>query len=51
MITLAECKAHLSECQALGTDPNISVRRATAIMAIAVAWGSVARAVAEYEVI
>jgi hypothetical protein len=51
MITAAECKARLVECQVLGTDPDIPMRRAVAIMAVCHAWSVMSRAVAEYEFI
>jgi hypothetical protein len=48
MISLAECRAHLAECQAIGTDPSISIRRATAAMAVCRAWMALAGAIARY---
>ena len=34
MITSAQCKTYLDECHVLGTDPDISVQRATSVMSI-----------------
>ena len=34
MITSEQCKTYLDECHVLGTDPDISVERATAIMGV-----------------
>ena len=51
MITAAECKTRQVECQVQGTDPDIPMRRAVAIMAVCRAWSVMSRVVAEYEFI
>jgi hypothetical protein len=51
MITAAECKTRQDQCQVQGTDPDIPMRRAVAIMAVCHAWSVMMRAVAEYELI
>lgn len=51
MITAAECNSRLTECHVLGTDPEIPMRRAVAIMAACHAWNAMIRAVAEYELV
>ncbi len=42
MITAAECRAHSEECLDLGTVRNISVQRATILMAMAQSWDQLA---------
>ena len=34
MISLEDCKAYLSECQALAEEAKLSLRRATAVIAV-----------------
>jgi hypothetical protein len=34
MITSEECKRYRDECHSVGTDPKISIERATAAMAV-----------------
>ena len=51
MITYAECKSRITECQTLGLDPAILARRATAVMAVCLAWTALALAVAEYDAV
>jgi hypothetical protein len=51
MITAEECKRHLAECQALGSAPHLTIRRATAIMAICRAWFVLARELARYHAV
>jgi hypothetical protein len=34
MISSAQCKAFIDQCQVAGADPEISIRRATATMAV-----------------
>jgi hypothetical protein len=46
-ISEAECKRYLAECQMLGTNPDISMRRAIAVMAVCHAWTVLTRAVAD----
>ena len=38
MITAEQCKTYLEECKVLGSAPDISTRRATAVMAVCHAW-------------
>jgi hypothetical protein len=38
MISLEDCKAYLSECQALAAEAKLSLRRATAVLAVCDAW-------------
>jgi hypothetical protein len=51
MITAAECKKRQVECQVYGTDPDIPIRRAVAIMGVCRAWTVMVQAVAEYELV
>jgi hypothetical protein len=51
MITITECKSRLTECQVLSRDNNISIRRATAVMAVCHAWLAMGQVVAAYEAI
>lgn len=51
MITSEQCKAYLEECRELGSEPNISNQRATAIMAICRAWIALSREIACYEAV
>jgi hypothetical protein len=51
MITFEECKENLAECKKLGTAPEISVRRATAIMAVCRAWVVLGREVLRYDAV
>jgi hypothetical protein len=40
MITASQCKTYSTECRQLGMERDISVQRATALMAMANAWNS-----------
>jgi hypothetical protein len=51
MITAAQCKTYLTECEAAGTAPEISIQRATAAMAICHALITLAHHVAHYDAI
>ena len=51
MIPLEDCKAYLSECQALADEDKLSLRRATAVMAVCHAWLALSDAVRKYETI
>ena len=51
MISLDDCKAYLSECQALADDAKLSLRRATAVMAVCYAWLALRDAIFAYEII
>ena len=51
MITLKQCMAHLSDCEALAAKGKLTLRRATAVMAVCHAWLALSDAVREYETI
>jgi hypothetical protein len=51
MISLEDCKAYLSECQALAAEGKLSLRRATAVMAVCDAWLVLRDAIFTYETI
>jgi|RhiMethySRZTD1v2_1073278.scaffolds.fasta_scaffold237704_2 hypothetical protein len=51
MITVIECKAYLDECKVLGAAPEITIERATAIMAVCRAWLEMSRVVARYDAV
>jgi hypothetical protein len=51
MITHAQCEAYIAECRVLGVSPNISIQRATAVMAACEALSALAHHVAHYEAI
>jgi hypothetical protein len=51
MITSEQCEAHLDECRKLGGAPDISLRRATAIMAICRAWVTLSRELTQYNIV
>ena len=51
MIPLEDCKAYLSECQALADEGKLSLRRATAVMAVCHAWLALRDAIFTYEAI
>ena len=51
MITAAQCKTYLSECEMLGTKADISIQRATAILAVRRAWVVLAQQVARYDAV
>ena len=38
MITLKQCVAHLSDCEALAAKGKLTLRRATAVLAVCHAW-------------
>jgi hypothetical protein len=48
MISLEECKAYLSECQALPAEAKLSLGRATAVMAVCHAWLALRDAVLQF---
>ena len=50
MISL-QCQAYLNECEALAADAKLSVRRATAVIAVCHAWLALSDAVRKYETI
>lgn len=51
MITAAQCKTYLSECEMLGTKADISIQRTTAILAVRRAWVVLAQQVARYDAV
>ena len=51
MISLEDCKAYLSECQALSEEAKLSLRRATAVIAVCHAWLALREAIFTYETI
>jgi hypothetical protein len=51
MITSAQCKTYLDECYVLGTDPDISVQRATSVMSICRALIQLGARLAHYDMI
>ena len=51
MISLEKCEAYLNECQALGAEAKLTLRRATAVMRVCHAWLALSDAVREYETI
>jgi hypothetical protein len=51
MITSAQCKTYLDECHVLGTDPDISVQRATSVMSICRALIQLGARLAHYDMI
>jgi len=51
VISLEKCGAYLNECQALGAEGKLTLRRATAVMAVCHAWLALSDAVREYETV
>jgi hypothetical protein len=51
MISIEDCMAYLSECQALAAEAKLSLRRATAVMAVCHAWLALRDAIFTYEAI
>ena len=51
MISLKQCQAYLNECEALGAEAKLTLRRATAVMAVCHAWLALSDAVRKYETI
>jgi hypothetical protein len=51
MITTTQCDAHINECRSLGTEPNISIQRATAIMAVCRGWLALRTQVVRYHAV
>ena len=51
MISLEKCEGYLNECQALGAEGKLTLRRATAVMAVCHAWLALSDAVHKYETI
>jgi hypothetical protein len=50
-LSLKQCEAYLNECQALAAEAKLSLRRATAVMAVCHAWLALRDAVRKYETI
>ena len=51
MISVAECKTHAVECERLGRVADISIQRATALLAMAQTWEMLADDTTRYEAI
>ena len=51
MITLKQCVAHLSDCEALAAKGKLTLRRATAVLAVCHAWLALHDAVCKYKTI
>jgi len=51
MITLKQCMAHLSDCEALAAKGKLTLRRATAVLAVCHAWLALRDAVLKYKTI
>jgi len=51
MITLKQCMAHLSDCEALAAKGKLTLRRATAVLAVCHAWLALHDAVRKYKTI
>ena len=51
MISLEKCKAYLNDCQTRGAESKLTLRRATAVMAVCHAWLALSDAVREYQTI
>ena len=51
MISVAECETHAAHCERLGREPDISIQRATALLAMAQTWEMLAEETARYEAI
>jgi hypothetical protein len=51
VISLEKCEAYLNQCQALGAEGKLTLRRATAVMAVCHAWLALSDAVRKYETI
>jgi hypothetical protein len=51
MISVAECQTHAEECERLGRVADISIQRATALLAMAHTWEMLADEITRYEAI
>lgn len=51
MISLKQCQAYLNECDALGVEAKLTLRRATAVLAVCHAWLALHDAVRKYKTI
>jgi hypothetical protein len=49
MITSELCKTYLTECEVMGTSPEISIQRATAIMGVCHALNALAQRLKRYD--
>jgi hypothetical protein len=51
MITLKQCMAHLSDCEASAAKGKLTLRRATAVLAVCHTWLALRDAVRKYKTI
>jgi hypothetical protein len=51
MLTAQQCRAFASNCVTLGADTNISIQRATILLAMSRSWTSLANQIDRYEAI
>jgi|GEM_PF-2667762 len=51
MISTTQCKTYASECQHLGTVFDISIERATALLAMSRSWNVLANQMQRYDAI
>jgi hypothetical protein len=51
MLSLEQCEAYLNECEVLGAEGKLTLRRATAVMGVCHAWFALSDAIREYETI
>ncbi|MEA2979011.1 MAG: hypothetical protein QOF91_3712 [Alphaproteobacteria bacterium] len=49
MITSEQCKTYLTECEVMGSSPEISIQRATALMGICHALAALAQRLKRYD--
>jgi hypothetical protein len=49
MITSEQCKTYLSECEVMGTSPEISIQRATAILGVYHALAALTQRLKRYD--
>jgi len=51
MITAAQCRTYATDCQHRGIAAGISIRRATALLAMSRSWSALANQVERYNAI
>jgi hypothetical protein len=51
MITAAQCRTYATDCQYRGIAAGISIRRATALLAMSRSWSALANQVERYDAI
>jgi hypothetical protein len=51
MISAVQCRKYAAECQAMGMAADISIQRATILMAMATSWDALAQQTEWYEAI